>query len=42
MGLPSIEKPLDSFNEILKETGIIGQYTYLALVEKGRKERIKL
>ena len=42
IGLPFIEKPLDSFNRMLKKTFIIGRYNYLASIEKSRKERGKL
>ena len=42
IGPPFIEKPLDSFNRMLKKTFIIGRYNYLALIEKSRKERVKL
>ena len=42
IGLPFIEKPLDSFNRMLKKTFIIGHYNYLASIEKSRKEIVKL
>ena len=42
MGLPSIDKPLDSSSKMLKETAIIGRYNYLVSIEKGRKERVEL
>ena len=42
MGLPSIEKPLDSFNRMLKGTFIIRHYNHLASIEKSRKVRVKL
>ena len=40
-GLPFIEKPLDSFNSMLKKTFIIGRCNYLTSIEKSRKERVK-